>query len=229
MNRRASAPGYDRFKSNVTAILILILLLMLLRGCAMNPMTPAPTVTAVAQTATEISSPSPLPATEEATSIAATETVAAESSATPTAAPVSPTPTAAALTATPTAAAEVTATITATPVAATTETPTTVTPTAAGQSNGSNSCNTSVPSRLSVGQTARVALRLNMRSDASINATLVQTNPTNTQVEIIGGPVCEPVGERAYLWWQIRLPDGSEGWSAETQLNNASYFLEPIP
>ena len=68
-----------------------------------------------------------------------------------------------------------------------------------------------------------------MRNDSSINAALIQTNPTNTQVEIIGGPVCEPVGDRAYLWWQIRLSDGAEGWSAETQLNNPSYFLEPIP
>ena len=68
-----------------------------------------------------------------------------------------------------------------------------------------------------------------MRNDASINAALIQTNSTNTQVEIIGGPVCEPVGDRAYLWWQIRLPDGAEGWSTESQLNNSSYFLEPIP
>ena len=67
-----------------------------------------------------------------------------------------------------------------------------------------------------------------MRKDASITAPLIQTNPTNTQVEIIGGPVCTPVGERAYLWWQIRLADGAEGWSAETQLNSASYFLEPV-
>ena len=68
-----------------------------------------------------------------------------------------------------------------------------------------------------------------MRSDPSIDAAILQTNPANTLVEIIGGPVCTPVGERAYLWWQIRLPDGAEGWSAESQLNQTSYFLEPIP
>ena len=210
--KRASAPSYDLFKTIVTVLLLVILLLMLLRGCAMNPMTPAPTVTAVPQT-TEISSPSPLPVIAETTSIVATETV-----------------TAAAFTATPTAATtEATATVTATLMAATTEASTTVTPTAAGQSNGSTSCNTSVPSRLSVGQTARVVTRLNMRSEASIGSALIQTNPTNTQVEIIGGPVCESVGERAYQWWQIQLPDGSEGWSAETQLNNPTYFLEPVP
>jgi hypothetical protein len=66
-----------------------------------------------------------------------------------------------------------------------------------------------------------------MRTEPAINASLIQTNPTDTQVEIIGGPVCTPVGDRAYQWWQIRLADGKEGWSAESQLNSPSYFLEP--
>ncbi len=68
-----------------------------------------------------------------------------------------------------------------------------------------------------------------MRTESSIDASLIQTNPINTQAEVIGGPVCTPVGDRVYKWWQIRLPDGTEGWSAESQLNNPSYFLEPIP
>jgi hypothetical protein len=68
-----------------------------------------------------------------------------------------------------------------------------------------------------------------MRGEASITAPILSTNPTGTEVEIIGGPVCTPVGERAYLWWQTRLPDGAEGWSAEMQLNEPSYLLEPIP
>jgi hypothetical protein len=68
-----------------------------------------------------------------------------------------------------------------------------------------------------------------MRSQPSISAPILQTNPTNTQVEIIGGPECTPVGESAYLWWQIRLADGTEGWSAESPLNDATYLLEPVP
>ena len=68
-----------------------------------------------------------------------------------------------------------------------------------------------------------------MRREASIRAPIIQTNPVNTQVEIIGGPVCTPVGDRAYLWWQIRLADGAEGWSAESPLNEAAYFLKPFP
>jgi hypothetical protein len=68
-----------------------------------------------------------------------------------------------------------------------------------------------------------------MRNEPSIDATILQTNPTGTQVAITGGPVCTPVGERAYLWWQIRLADGAEGWSAEAMLNDPGYLLEPIP
>jgi hypothetical protein len=73
-----------------------------------------------------------------------------------------------------------------------------------------------------------VLQRLNLRSDPSIDATILQTNPTGTEVEIIGGPVCAPVDERAYLWWQIRLSSGAEGWSAESQLNERTYLLEPV-
>jgi hypothetical protein len=70
---------------------------------------------------------------------------------------------------------------------------------------------------------------LNVRSDASIKASVITVISSSTQVEIIGGPVCETVGKRDYLWWQIRLPDKSEGWSAEAPLRTAGYFLEPVP
>ena len=215
---RASAPSYDLFKLLVTIVLVVILVLMLLRGCATTvapsgptevvavpniteslPSLPPPTGTAPGLDVTETASPSPVPPTTEA-------------SATPTA--IVATPTIAPTTSPDTAAAE--------------PSPTVVAPeTAAPEQSGS--CSTSLPSRLSVGGQARVAQRLNMRNDASITAPILQTNPTNTQVEIIGGPVCTPVGDRAYLWWQIRLPSGAEGWSAEAQLNERSYLLEPIP
>jgi hypothetical protein len=68
-----------------------------------------------------------------------------------------------------------------------------------------------------------------MRSQPLITAPILQTNAINTEVEIIGGPICTPVGESAYLWWQIRLADGTEGWSAESPLNDATYLLEPVP
>jgi hypothetical protein len=74
-----------------------------------------------------------------------------------------------------------------------------------------------------------VAQRLNLRSDSSITAPILQTNATGARVQVIGGPVCTPVGKRAYLWWQIRLADGTEGWSAEAQLNEPVYLLQPVP
>jgi len=37
------------------------------------------------------------------------------------------------------------------------------------------------------------------------------------------------VGAGAYKWWQIRLANGAEGWSAESPLNEAIYFLDPVP
>lgn len=217
---RASAPRLDLFKLIVSLILGAILLLMLLRGCAINPavnalsdaVTETPGILNPAESSTD--SPeltervSPPPATE---TLNPSPTLPLE---TPSLTEVANTATSTLLSgeSTSTVAPDFTSTVEATPA-----------------SGGESSCNTSVPSRLSVGQQARVILRLNMRSEASISAPIVQTNPANTQVEIIGGPVCTPVGNGAYLWWQIRLPDGAEGWSAESQLNQPGYFLEPIP
>jgi hypothetical protein len=31
----------------------------------------------------------------------------------------------------------------------------------------------------------------------------------------------------AYIWWQIKLPDGQIGWSAEASQQGAFYFMEP--
>jgi hypothetical protein len=209
--KRVSAPGYDLFKTIIAILLAIILILMLLRGCATNPIAPAAPAAAS----------SPDAAALPATAMATQTLPAASPSETQTAVPASPTPEP---TLTPTTVA---ATPTATP-AVTEATPAEPEPvTATPAQNGS--CDTSVPSRLTIGQKARLLQRLNLRMDASIQAPIIQTNPFNTQVEIIGGPVCTPVGSGAYLWWQIRLASGAEGWSAESALNQASYFLEPLP
>lgn len=210
----ASAPGYDRFKTIVTAILVVILILMLLRGCATNSVPQAPSENLPAASATDLLPTPALP----------TQTVPAASP-TETASPTSVPPTVEA-TASQT---ETTVAPTATPAAAATESPTAVSGQATPTGAQNASCNTLASSRLSVGQKARVIMRLNLRSNPSIAASIVKVNPTNSQVEIIGGPTCEPVGAHAYLWWQIRLADGTEGWSAESPLNQTSYFLEPTP
>lgn len=207
---RLNAPAYDLFKTIVALLLAAILLLMLLRGCATNPASPAPTQ-GVAVNVTETSDPAPAP----------TGTITAS----PMPAAVKPTTTPGAPAATPTSKATEPATIV--PEAATPTTEAKQPATTAQAQTGS--CATSVASRLSVGQTALVLRRLNLRSDASIDAPILQTSPTGSQVEIIGGPICTPIDARAYLWWQIRLADGTEGWSAESPLKEAAYFLEPVP
>ena len=198
--KRASAPSYDLFKTIVPVILVLILILMLLSGCATNAAAPARTETIV---------PSPVPPTVESTSTPTTAAPSPKSTsaATKRAKADAPTPTAA---------------------SAAKQLPTPL-PDAANLAPEQNaSCNTSLPSRLSVGQMARVIQRLNMRSEPSITAAILQTNPIGTEVEIIGGPVCTPVGRVAYRWWQIRLANGAEGWSTESQIKQANYFLEPV-
>ena len=220
--KRASAPSYDLFKLIVTVILVTILLLMLLRGCA--------TSTSAGLTAATV------PPGEEVTSVPPTAGVVVSSMATETftasamPATVASTATITQIAPTQTIPAAMATEIVSTPEASATPAATTsVTEQTTHTPEGEASCNTSVPSRLAVGQKARVVQRLNMRFDSSITATIIQTNPTGTQVDIIGGPVCTQVGDTAYLWWQIRLPNGAEGWSAESQLNERSYLLEPIP
>lgn len=210
---RASAPGYDLFKLGVTLVLILILVLMLLRGCATTSASPLPTEDS-----------SVLEPTQSGVVASASETM--EPTATATAA-ATDTPALESTTPTPDASPPI-ADVTQTPEATATE-PATAESTPTTTAADGTSCNTSVPSRLSVGQTARVAQRLNMRNAATILAPILVTSSVNTQVEIIGGPVCTPVGEGAYLWWQIRTPGGAEGWSAESPLNEATYLLEPVP
>jgi hypothetical protein len=91
-------------------------------------------------------------------------------------------------------------------------------------------CPLALPPRLKVGMTARVTTNLHFRSSAGIAAgNLVHSNLSGTKLEIIGGPVCVPYNGRAYLWWNVKQPDGATGWSAEGSLTGKFYFLEPLP
>jgi hypothetical protein len=82
---------------------------------------------------------------------------------------------------------------------------------------------------LQVGTNATILRRLNFRSSPGIRDNWLLTNIPGTQVEIIGGPECVPYWTGAYMWWQIRLPDGRTGWSAEGSLHGSFYFMEPAP
>jgi len=75
---------------------------------------------------------------------------------------------------------------------------------------------------------ANIVRPLNFRSSPGVLYNWILTNNPDTQVEIIGGPTCTRYQNGgAYLWWQIKLPNGLTGWSAEASAFGAFYFMEP--
>ncbi|WKZ39605.1 MAG: hypothetical protein QY328_15190 [Anaerolineales bacterium] len=202
--RTRYAPGYDLFKL-VVAILLTVLLIVLLlreRDKRFEALSMSPTQAVVADV------------------IVPTATIPAPAS---TAMP-EPTQTEVAPTEMP---------VTETPVAETapTETAAAETPPADPQPvSDPNEC-PSNPTRIQVGMTVRVLDWLNFRVAPGLGKTIQTTNRPGTQMEVIGGPVCTPQGgdpPRAYLWWNLRMADGREGWSAEAPLNFPNYFMEPV-
>ena len=84
-------------------------------------------------------------------------------------------------------------------------------------------------SRLQTGTSATILRRLNFRSSPGIYDNWLLTNLPGTKVEVVGGPECFPHFTGAYVWWQIKLPNGQIGWSAESSHHGAFYFMEPMP
>lgn len=85
-------------------------------------------------------------------------------------------------------------------------------------------------SQLQIGMQATVVQTVNFRSSPGIFNNWIRTNLPNTQVEVVGGPSCTRYENGgAYLWWQVKLPDGRIGWSAEASAFGRFYFMEPIP
>ena len=76
---------------------------------------------------------------------------------------------------------------------------------------------------------AVIQRRLNFRAYPGLFKNLILTNQPGTEVEIVGGPACTRYREGgAYLWWEIKLPNGLTGWSAEASAFGAFYFMAPI-
>jgi hypothetical protein len=74
---------------------------------------------------------------------------------------------------------------------------------------------------------ATILRRLNFRSSPGIENNWLLTNIPGTEVQVVGGPECVPHFTGAYVWWQIKLPDGQIGWSAESSQFGLFYFMEP--
>lgn len=89
-------------------------------------------------------------------------------------------------------------------------------------------CSLSMPARLIPGKSATVTSYLNLRSSPGIENNWIQTLTPQTQVEVIGNPTCVSHGSGAYIWWQVKLPDGTMGWLAEGSFRRKLYFIESV-
>lgn len=90
-------------------------------------------------------------------------------------------------------------------------------------------CSLALESRLEVGMTVTVMTNLNFRVSPGLDQEIKLVNLPGNRLEIIGGPVCIPHLDGAYMWWQVQRLDGDVGWSAEGSLTRIYYFLEPEP
>ena len=209
MNSRF-VPWYDLFKLIVAIILTIILIFLLLeerdrRNAALD-VSPVPTVTAhvILSTATQSPlDPTPSP-TQQPPTLSPTETPAPEATATDITAPEPP----------PTETAVV---------------ETQPEPVKSAQTSDPNEC-PSNPTRIQAGMNVKVLDWLNFRTGPGLHYEIQRTNRPGTEMEVIGGPVCTVRGDNpptAYLWWNVRMESGQEGWSAEAPLNFPNYFLEP--
>ena len=215
MNNSTHAPFYDLFKLIVAILLLLIFLFLTLwMPTTQPPQALLPSITAVAAQATPtvvavISSP-----TATLTSVPASSTPSA---------PATPQ-------ATPSPIETTTPTESPSPTPVETPTPEATSPSVVQAPTNEKTCLAESRTQLQVGMKAVIQHRLNFRSSAGINNNRLSTNPPGTQVEVIGGPACTVYENgSSYLWWQVKLPNGDIGWSAEASAFGGFYFMEPNP
>ena len=219
MESSTRATGYDLFKL-IVAILLLILFFLLNRrptpqsSTHISTLTTVPTLFGNAQTTTVPSSSTSISLTSTSIPILIpTATNIAASTQTPLPSPTT---------------TEISAP-TATPLPSPSTTPVSSTSTPISGTPAATACEAaSSHSRLQAGMSATILRRLNFRSSPGIQNNWLLTNNPGTKVEVIGGPECIPHSIGAYVWWQIKLPDGQIGWSAEASQQGMFYFIEPI-
>jgi len=212
MNPSSRAPGYDLFKLIVAIILLLVFLLLWL---GIKPTQTSQTEQALLPTFTIIPPAETLLPTPSTTLRASLTTV-----------PASNTP------APPTVIATVTDTSTPEPP------PSTETPVPTEEALPTpifeipaqvSDCEAVSHSQLQVGMQATIKHKVNLRSSPGLFYNWIAVNQPDTQVEVIGGPACTRYqGGGAYLWWQIKLSNGTVGWSAEASAFGSYYFMEPV-
>jgi len=209
------APGYDLFKLIVAVILTIILIFLLLQESRLRYAALSLTVTASSSTERAVLPTMTSPPLTVSTSTplpppTSTELVPTQST------PVESTPT---------------ESIATEPVPTEQSPPIESIPTEQVPASDPNQCPAN-PTRLQAGAAVRVLDWLNFRTGPGLHYEIQRTNRPGTELEVIGGPICTARGgdpPRAYLWWNVRMENGQEGWSAEAPLNFPNYFLEPNP
>lgn len=82
-------------------------------------------------------------------------------------------------------------------------------------------------SKLEVGKMAVVKQPVNLRTQPSLLNRIIVTLRPETKVEIIGGPKRSRfVDGTRYVWWKIKLPGGLTGWAVELSACRQYYFIE---
>ena len=221
MEPSTRATGYDLFKLIVAILLLILFLLLSWRQAPRTaiPQSESPTFTPPASTGTQSSMPGAASATSSPQAALTSITPAEAANSIPSATGTNTPPPTSAPSDTPAPLPSPTDS----PVIESTGTP------IAGVPSIVDVCEAATSrSRVQTGRNATILRRLNFRSSAGIRNNWLLTNIPGTKVEVVGGPECIPHHTGAYLWWQIRLPDGRIGWSAEASLHGSFYFMEPM-
>jgi parallel beta-helix repeat protein len=71
-----------------------------------------------------------------------------------------------------------------------------------------------VSTKFAIGASITTTSGLNVRSSASLTASILGTQATGATGSIIGGPV----NAGGYWWWQVNYDTGADGWSVENYL-----------
>jgi hypothetical protein len=90
-------------------------------------------------------------------------------------------------------------------------------------------CQTSVPSRLFVGDKVIALSNLYLRQVPYVADNVITYNIVGAELTIVDGPRCMPHEDGYYIWWLVESPYGQVGWSEETTLHSGEYLMEPIP
>ena len=208
MNTSARAPWFDLFKLVVAIMLFLLFLFLLFsnRPSQARQLQDADlTSTSLLFTSTVVPASS--------TSAPPTATLIPTQTATPIPSPTNP----------PTLTSTALPQVTESPVPETLPTPIVEIPA------DTKTCEAISHSQLQLGMQAAVVQTVNFRSSPGIFNNWIKINLPNTQVEVVGGPSCTRYENGgAYLWWQVKLPDGRIGWSAEASAFGKFYFMEPV-